>query len=76
MPLAAGTALTTSLVAQDRAPIEARTYAIELLLELDPLPKIPNFVDAAHAAFNSKSEAVRAAALPLYAKVDPERAGG
>ncbi len=74
--LAAGSALTTGLVAQDRAPVEARVFAMELLTELDPLPKIPNLVDAAHAAFASRSEAVRAAALPLYAKVDPERAGG
>ncbi|HEU4613508.1 MAG TPA: HEAT repeat domain-containing protein, partial [Kofleriaceae bacterium] len=75
-PLAAGTALTTGLIAQDRAPADARVFAIELLRGLDPLPKIPNLVDAAHAAFASRSEAVRAAALPLYAKVDPERAGG
>lgn len=75
-PLAAGTALTANLVSNDRAPIEARTFAIDLLLDLDPLPKIPNLVEAARAAFNSKSEAVRAAALPLYAKIDPERAGG
>jgi len=75
-PLAAGTTLTTGLVAQERAPVEARVFAIELLRDLDPLPKIPNLVDAAHAAFASRSEALRAAALPLYAKVDPERAGG
>jgi hypothetical protein len=75
--LATGTALTTGLVAVDRAPIEARVFAIELLRELEPpLPQIPNLVDAARTAFNSKSEAVRVAALPLYAKVDPERAGG
>jgi HEAT repeat protein len=75
-PLAAGTALTTGLVAQDHAPIDARTFAIELLLDQDPMPKIPGLNDAARAAFGSKSEAVRAAALPLYAKIDPERAGG
>jgi HEAT repeat protein len=75
-PLAAGTALTTGLVAQDRAPVEARVFALELLTDLDPMPKVPNLVDAARAAFASRSEAVRAAALPLYAKVDPERAGG
>ena len=34
------TALTTALVAQDRAPVEARVFAIELLRDLDPLPKI------------------------------------
>jgi HEAT repeat protein len=75
-PLAAGTALTTGLVAQDRAPVDARVFAIDLLRDLEPMPAIPNLVDAARAAFASRSEAVRVAALPLYAKVDPERAGG
>ena len=74
--LATGTALTTGLVAQDHAPVEARVFAIELLRDLDPMPKIPNLTEAARAAFNSRSEGVRAAALPLYAKVDPTRAGG
>ncbi len=71
----AATALT-SLIAQDRAPTDARVFAIELLRDLDPLPKVPDLVEAARAAFTSKSGAVRAAALPLYAKADPVRAGG
>ncbi len=76
-PLAAGTALVTQLVSNEKAPIEARVFAIETLRELEaPLPKIPGFVDAARAAYNSKSDAIKVAALPLYAKVDPERAGG
>ncbi len=66
----------TSLIALDRAPAESRVFAIELVHDLDPLPKIGNLVDAARAAFASKSTAVRAAALPLYAKADPTRAGG
>src|SRR6185369_331188 len=44
--------------------------------DVDPLPKAGNLVEAARTAFTSKSPAVRAAALPLYAKVDPVRAGG
>ncbi len=72
---AAATALT-GLLALDRAPTDARVFAIELLRELDPLPKAGNLVEAARTAFTSKSPAVRAAALPLYAKVDPVRAGG
>lgn len=72
----AAAAALTGLVASDRAPAESRIFAIETLRDLDPMPKIANLVDAAHAAFNSKSPAVRASALPLYAKVDPERAGG
>ncbi|MFN0252662.1 MAG: AAA family ATPase [Kofleriaceae bacterium] len=64
------------LVALDKAPVEARVYAIGLLREMDPLPKGPELVDSARSAFQSRSPAVRAAALPLYAKADPERAGG
>ncbi|MEO8552910.1 MAG: HEAT repeat domain-containing protein, partial [Kofleriaceae bacterium] len=74
-PESAASALV-GLVAQDRAPAESRIFAIDLLHDLDPAPKVANLVDAVRAAFNSKSPAVRAAALPLYAKVDPERAGG
>ncbi len=74
-PEAAVTALTP-LIALDRAPTEARVFAIEVLRDVDPLPRVANLVDAARAAFTSKSPAVRAAALPLYAKVDPVRAGG
>jgi len=74
-PEAAAAALT-GLISADRAPAEARVFAIDLLRDVDPLPKAGNLVEAARAAFTSKSPAVRAAALPLYAKVDPVRAGG
>jgi len=73
-PLGTATALTTGLVSQDRAPVEARVFAIEMIRDLDPMPKVPNITEAARTAFNSRSETVRAAALPLYAKVDPARA--
>jgi HEAT repeat protein len=66
----------TKLIAQDRAPADARIYAINLLRDLDPLPKVPDLVEAARTAFASRSAGVKAAALPLYAKADPERAGG
>lgn len=65
-----------TLVAQDRAPADVRVYAIGLLRDLDPLPQIGGLVEAARTAFASRSAAVRAAALPLYAKADPVRAGG
>jgi HEAT repeat protein len=74
-PTAAATALA-GIVGQDRAPQDSRTFAIETLRELEPLPKVAGLADAAKAAFNSRSAAARAAALPLYAKLDPERAGG
>jgi HEAT repeat protein len=38
------------------------------------MPKVPDLAESVRAAFNSKSEGVKAAALPLYAKLDPERA--
>ena len=69
-------AALTDLIAQDRAPAESRVFAIESLHDLDPLPKVATLVEAARNAFSSRSTAVRAAALPLYARVDPERAGG
>jgi HEAT repeat protein len=72
----AAAAALTGLISLDRAPTEARVFAIELLRDLDPLPKVGSLVESARAAFTSKSPAVRAAALPLYAKVDPVRAGG
>ncbi|HEX3761579.1 MAG TPA: hypothetical protein VHW23_22935, partial [Kofleriaceae bacterium] len=74
-PEAAATALT-GLIAQERAPVEARVFAIELLRDADPLPRVGNLVEAAHDAYGSKSPVVKAAALPLYARVDPVRAGG
>lgn len=74
-PKEAATALT-ALISQDRAPAEARVFAIETLRDLDPLPQVKGLVDAAKAAFASHSPAVRAAALPLYAKADPGLAGG
>ncbi len=77
-PAAATTALI-SLISNDRAQAEARVYAIELLRDADAPANAPandKLVDAAQAAFSSRSPTVRVAALPLYAKVDPVRAGG
>jgi hypothetical protein len=74
-PDAAATALT-GLISLERAPVDVRVFAIELLRDVDPLPKAGGLVEAARAAFTSKSPALRAAALPLYAEVDPVRAGG
>ena len=72
---AAATELTR-LIANDRAPADARVFAITLVREMDPLPQVPDLVDAARSAFGSRSAAVKVAALPLYAKADPVRAGG
>ncbi|MDX2092083.1 MAG: AAA family ATPase [Kofleriaceae bacterium] len=66
----------TKLIANDRAPADARVYAIGLMRELEPLPQVPELVEAARSAFGSRAAAVKVAALPLYAKADPVRAGG
>ena len=66
-----------SLIAEERIPPDARVFAINLLRELEPLPEgLTELAQAAHDAFGSKSDSVRAAALPLYARVDPVRASG
>jgi len=72
--LAAGTTLVTLLVANEKAPPEARKFAMDLLREQDPMPKVPNLLEAARSAFQSKSDAIKVAALPLYAKLDPAAA--
>jgi len=65
------------LIAEERIPADARIFAMTLLGELDPLPDdVTALAEAAHTAYASHSEAVRAAALPLYARLDPARAGG
>jgi HEAT repeat protein len=69
-------AALVALIGQDQAPVEARVFAIEVMRERDAPAKIPGLAAAAKAAWTSRSAAVRAAALPLYAKVDPVTAGG
>lgn len=56
------------------APDPQRAFALELLSELDPLPPALDLVTLARAAFESKSEAIRVAVLPLYARVDADSA--
>lgn len=64
------------MVAQDRTPAETRIFAAQLLRDFELSSSRANIAEAARSAFGAKSLAVRAAALPLYAKADPERAGG
>lgn len=70
------TAALVALVGQDRAFPDARAFAMEILRERDNAAKIPGLPEATKAAWQSRSVGVRAAALPLYAKIDPETAGG
>jgi HEAT repeat protein len=73
-PAATASALVP-LIAEERFPADARIFAMGLLRDLDPLPPDTTALgEAAHTAFGSHSEAVRAAALPLYARLDPARA--
>jgi HEAT repeat protein len=69
------------LIGNEKAFADSRFFAIEILRELDPFPKLPKIEDAVRVALNSKAvsskgQPLRTAALPLYAKVDPTRAGG
>ncbi|MDB4959408.1 MAG: lyase domain protein repeat-containing protein [Myxococcales bacterium] len=67
---AAAVAALVPLLANERAPQDARLNAIEMLRDVDPVPTGANLVEAAKGAFNSPSAKIRAAALPLYARVD------
>ncbi|MBV8758312.1 MAG: hypothetical protein JO257_13585 [Deltaproteobacteria bacterium] len=74
---AAAVAALLPVISQERAPADARIFALDLLREMDQVPgKADDVMNAARAAFQSHSVAVRAAALPVYAKLEPTRAGG
>jgi hypothetical protein len=64
------------LVADESAPPDDRVFAIDLLRELAPPASYGDLVEPAKQARDSKTEAVRAAALPLYARVAPQEAAG
>ena len=72
---AAATA-AAALVADENAPTDSRTFAIKLILEDAEIGPggAPKLVDPVRAAVNSKTEVVRAAALPLLARVAPSGA--
>jgi hypothetical protein len=67
----AALAALAGLVGNDHAPPDARVFAIGALYDADALTKRDDLVAAARAAASSHSVAVRAAALPLYARLDP-----
>jgi hypothetical protein len=69
-------AASARLVADENAPAEDRVFAISLLRELAPAGSAAELVEPAKLARDSKTEAVRAAALPLYARVAPQEAAG
>jgi HEAT repeat protein len=72
---AASTA-AAQLVADENAPTDSRTFAIKLILEDGDIGSggAPKLADPVRAAVGSKTEVVRAAALPLLARVAPSGA--
>jgi HEAT repeat protein len=63
------------IIGEERVSAQARVFALDLLRDVEP-PKGLNLVEPARVAYGSHSPAVRAAALPLYARADPVRVGG
>ena len=67
------------LIGQERAPAEARIFALDAAHRRRSIRRPTasrRVANAVRAAFQSHSVSVRAAALPVYAKLDPGRAGG
>ncbi|MBT8493845.1 MAG: hypothetical protein KJO07_12355, partial [Deltaproteobacteria bacterium] len=72
----AATRAAAALAADADAPPEHRVYALVLLYERAPESLLPELRQVATDAKGSKAEEVEAAALPLYARVDPSAAAG
>lgn len=74
---AAEAALAAAQVWKDeQAPVEARVFAIRLVLDEFDVGTggAPTLAPAAQAALRAKAEVVRAAVVPLYARVSPAEA--
>lgn len=73
---AAAAEATAALIADENAPADARVFAIRVVLEDGDVGPAgaPRLVDPVRAAVGSRAEAVRAAALPLFARVAPSGA--
>jgi HEAT repeat protein len=65
---------TVQVLAELATSGDARAFALEVLAELEPLPPAIDLTQVAQAAYDNKSEQLRTAALPLYARVSPDRA--
>ncbi len=72
----AASVAAAALVADEDAPTDSRVFAIRIILEDGDigLGGEPKIVEPVRAAIASKTEVVRAAALPLYARVAPSGA--
>lgn len=64
------------IIGDDSTPAEDRVLILGLLLEMAPPESFSDLVEPAKQAMGAKIEAVRAAALPLYARVAPAEAAG
>lgn len=60
------------LAGDDKAPNEDRALALRLMRDFAPEESYPDITEAVKTALATKTEAVRAAALPLYARIDPK----
>jgi HEAT repeat protein len=71
---AAAAAAAAQLAADDDAPQEERILALELMRDFAPEDSYPEIADQVKETLDTKTEAIRAAALPLYARVAPQDA--
>ena len=69
-------AAVARLLADEQAPVKARTFAVGFLRDAiaDKRDDLTTVGDAARTAFGAREDELRAAALPLYARADPTRA--
>ncbi|HUH04393.1 MAG TPA: AAA family ATPase [Kofleriaceae bacterium] len=74
-PKGAATA-AAGLAADAKAPDAERVFALRLLFDDAPAETYEDILDDVRSAKRAKSEVVRAAALPLYARVAPKDAAG
>lgn len=72
----AAAAAAASLAADDNAPDAERVFALGLLFDDASAEAYSDILSDVRAATRAKSESVRAAALPLYARVAPKDAAG
>lgn len=62
------------LAGDDKAPDEDRILALRLMRDFAPAEVYPDITATVRDALAAKSEGIRTAALPLYARIDPKDA--
>ncbi len=73
---AGSTKASSALIADAAAPTEDKQLAFELILDLAPKELYGEIAGALGSVMSTPDEALRAAALPLYARVSTEAAAG